>query len=420
MTNATGYKIIVDNGDPIDLGDIRTYTINPGSSYYVIAYTTNEEYYGESKTALIEPECVLSGNLQAEKNYDFESAITLAAGSGWSAYPYGNWGSTSENDSYGPAYIIQDLSGNTCLKIQATAWWPHGVAVWKDLSTNLLTAGTYKVIMDVKLGEPIHTSGSGETLKYDTLTCVLFYNGGQINATSGNIISCTDTGWTRVEYVFSYASDLTDYVQLAMYYWPELTIDNNYVLIDNIKVVAADDANETNLDTKGCGNFEDFYKPTSNVWFGGQFSVLAETSSVGSSIILNGDNHVLKVYNSSSSDNCFIDVTGNALELRQVGTYKVTIKVKTSNVANLGLGFCYYTANGKMGGDVNFSSEEMSKVNNEGWTEITVYYQITEESNAEWANMFFWVYDHNTTNDPSVYTLIDNVVIQRVTGYTIN
>ena len=72
-----------------------------------------------------------------------------------------------------------------------------------------------------------------------------------------NIASCTQDGWTTISYECTIAEVEIDspIAQIDFTYWPEQDLTDNYVLIDNIRIYAKDDAEQKNIGKKGRRSF---------------------------------------------------------------------------------------------------------------------------------------------------------------------
>lgn len=178
--------------------------------------------------------------------------VEVVANSSWGeTYPYGNW--TNQN-----VQIVKD-GDNSCLKIEPTAWYPSMIGFKKDVSTEVGFAGDYKLLIDVK-------SSSNTSVKKGKIDFILVYNGGNIKISDGvsNLSNIKSDSWTTLSFDFSLPSSLSSsYYNLDAYYWAEDNLDNNYVLVDNIRFIKADDL-ENNIDTI-YGGFEHFHHEVSSI-----------------------------------------------------------------------------------------------------------------------------------------------------------
>lgn len=173
-----------------------------------------------------------------------ENKIALQAHGQWTNYPYGNW--TDQEIE-----IIND-NGNTCMRMEPISWYPDKIGFKKDISTTILQSGSYRLLIDVKAGTNEH-SNKGK------LDLLMIYNGGKVAISDGifNLGTVKQDSWTTLEFEFTMPSGIrSDYLNLDGYFWPEVSLGGNYILIDNIRIVKSDDETNTNLDVLGFGDFE--------------------------------------------------------------------------------------------------------------------------------------------------------------------
>ena len=192
-------------------------------------------------------------------NYVYEDkTITLAADKSWDASlaPYCTEGSGND------FYIIND-GVNAALKIKTVNPWPAFTQFKKLVPGSLNVSGTtYRLLIDVKLGSNAAVPTSKLDIQYfypstSGIGSVIISDGRQLQ----NVGSVNSNGWTTLEYEFTIGEGaLTDWANITFIYWCEGALDeNNYVLVDNIRVVAADQTN-VNLDTIGNGDFEIYFE----------------------------------------------------------------------------------------------------------------------------------------------------------------
>lgn len=173
--------------------------------------------------------------------------IELPGFSQWLQYPIGNF--TDQK-----AYIETD-SVNTYLKLVPIEWWPKTTGITKDTGSLLTKAGTYVLKFDIKGSDLI------DSVKKGKLDIHFNYNGGNIKLIDGvhNLSKVSNDEWITMEYEFSITDDLnSNWSNFVFYYWPEDSVVNNYLLLDNIEIYAKNDVNKTNLDEYGMGDFEGF------------------------------------------------------------------------------------------------------------------------------------------------------------------
>lgn len=412
VENATGYKAIVGDAET-DLGTTRTFTVpanavNDGCT--IVAYTTNEAYYQTSTRDLIFT--TATENLQSKLNGDFEQIITVPAQSQWGlTYPYGNWNAMDYQ-------IITESNGNTCAKLQPYEWWPKDICMKKDCSGNIVNVGTYVIAIDVKLGPNVNVPNG-------KIVFALIYNGGYrtIADINANIASCTTDGWTTIEYEYTITAEdniSSGWSQLDFFYWPEVDLTDNYVLIDNIRVYAKDDATKTNLDGIAGGDFEMFSERsfTQNKWYIND-TILIEPNAIGSSIVVEEGNRVFKAYTNGVA--CEFDLKGNTA-IANGGIYKMTLQIKLGKdnalFDSLGMTAWAWTTDNNDPHQIvaNTSFSKLETVNKDDYTTLEMYFTAESLANCKAINLFFWVgLNNGTLQSADNYALIDNVTIQQVT-----
>ena len=201
------------------------------------------------------PTCTEAGNVSyfhcelCEGNFVYSSdAITLPANSGWDSnvWPVGNFFPTD-------TYIVADNT-NTSYKLQPKAWGQL-TGLKKDSGKALTNAGTYVLEFDVK------SSSAVEAVSHGKIDIHFFYNGGKVMITDGvyNLATISNTEWTTLMFEFVVPEGIvSDYTNIDFYYWPEKSLEDNYVLVDNICVYAKGDESKTNLDNLGMNDFEGY------------------------------------------------------------------------------------------------------------------------------------------------------------------
>ena len=413
VDSATGYKAIV-GGEEIELGSERRFVVPTSAiaeGIKIAAYTTNEQYYGQSETEV--RFSVSEENLQKDYNCDFEKSvlpITVPSKTEFKvAYPYGNW-STMDYQ------IIAEADGNVCAKLQPTAWYPKSVILKKDCSVDVVKPGTYVLAIDVKLGPNQH-------IPEGKIVIALVYKGGSktIANVAKNIASCTQDGWTTISYEYTVAEGEINstYAQIDFTYWPEKDLTDNYVLMDNIRIYAKDDAEQKNIDKKGGGDFEIFSEKEfkSNKWYVGN-TILIEKSAIGSGIVEEEGNKVFKAYTNGVA--CEFDLKGN-LAIANGGLYKMTMKIKlgagNTKFDSLGMTAWVWTTDDSNAHQIvrNTSFGGLNLVNKDDYVTLEMYFSADNLPNCRAINLFFWVGLNNTEQLADNFALIDDVTIQQVT-----
>ena len=211
------------------------------------------------------PTCTEDGNISylecenCHTKYAYgDTSITLQANQGWgdSLAPY------CTEDSSNDFFIVNDGGVNAALKIKTVQVWPKFNQIKKLVPGSLNVVGaTYRLLIDVKLGANPALPTSKLDIQYyypiaGGLGRVIISDGRQLQ----NVGAVNSTGWTTLEYEFTIGENaLTDWANITFIYWCEGALDDdNYILVDNIRVVAIDDLTNTNLDTIGNGDFENY------------------------------------------------------------------------------------------------------------------------------------------------------------------
>lgn len=410
VENATGYKAIVGDAET-DLGNALTYTIPANAvtdGCKIVAYTTNESYFATSEKLLTFT--TVTENLQASLNGDFEEVVKVPSNSQWGlTYPYGNWSAMDYQ-------IITESNGNTCAKLQPYDWWPKDIVLKKDCSGNIVNVGTYVIAIDVKLGPNVNVPKGN-------IVFALAYNGGYrtIADIGVNIASCTTDGWTTISYEYTITAEdniSSSWAQLDFTYWPETDLTDNYVLIDNIRVYAKDDATKTNIDGIAGGDFEIFSTFNENKWYVND-TILIEPNGIGSGIVNEDGNRVFKAYTKGVT--CEFDLKGNT-SIANGGIYKMTLQIKLGADNQLfdSLGFtawAWTTDDGDAHQIVqNTVFGKLDTVGKDGYSTLEVYFTADNLANCKAINLFFWVgLNNGILQSADNYALIDNVTIQQVT-----
>lgn len=227
-------------------------------------------------------------SVEAIETIQNDEVIEVVANSTWGdTYPYGNW--TNQN-----VQIVND-NGNSCIKMAPTAWYPSMIGFKKDVSTDVGQPGSYKLVLDVK------SSDSPNPAK-GKLDFILVYNGGEIKISDGvlNLGSINHTDWTTLSFDFTVGSSIaSSYFNLDVYYWAEIALENNYVLLDNIRIVKTDNP-DVNVD-KIFGEFEHFHHEAKSVELSldGEFEI-GKNMPISLNLSLEDVNEKQKIYGNSS------------------------------------------------------------------------------------------------------------------------
>ncbi len=179
--------------------------------------------------------------------------IVVQANSSWGeTYPYGNW--TDQEIK-----IVKDGNDNSCLKIQPTAWYPSKIGFRKDVSTDVLQAGVYQLKVDVK-------SSAISSVSAGKIDFILVYEGGSLPISDGisNLTEIKSDSWTTLSFDFNVGTSVnSDYAHLDAFYWAEETLENNYVLVDNIRFLEKNTGKD--IDKVYGGDFEFYHNDVESV-----------------------------------------------------------------------------------------------------------------------------------------------------------
>lgn len=359
-------------------------------------------------------------DLMSGLNGDFEAVQTTFRHNSTAAfdyYPYGNW--SDKNGDVGGWYYIQPEPGNESnyvIKQPAVVWYPGNTTVKKDLSANTAKTGTYELSFDVKVSESAKTLNNGTVtgnlVGYcwcDEVADFKFLDlSANWNQRTGDL---STTEWTNIRCRYVITENHT-FNQFNLIYWPEGNVgEDNYVLIDNIKVFKVTDgiADESvNIDTIGGGDLE-MFNPNNTVQSFNQYVHVENpvVDKAGTKVI--DDNRVM--FMGGDNKPVAMNIVGPDTLAQVSGTYKVSMKVKKGTASTMSC--------------INFNAWDLmnwqdpintSSVTTDGWTTVSGYYNITaNEARVGRVSLFFCV---DKTAAPyggaEDYVLIDNISIQRV------
>lgn len=409
VDSAKGYKLYDNDKIIADLGDVLTCAISPDSthSYTVEAYTDVEGYrnYSEKSNAI---SVTVGENLQASKGTDFDGFASLEVKNNWDDIPnyYHNSNET------GKVWIVNDGTNSFAQLLPVD---DAGTAtITKACSTDILKAGTYKVSMDVKLGNAF----DGELLfgLWDGVAWAPSWPLAEIDTSRAN----SET-WTTVTYEYTLSEAKTGtYANLDIAYYCGTANTENYVLIDNIQVINT--ATNSNADTMGSSDFEGIVTyPTGLLATGGW-----KQDNTGNDVIF-VSNTVLEndLVVDSSGDRCFkfytstgastnVNFAGNPA-FATAGMYKMSVKVKLGLAATKvdNLGFRFYALNDLGVGDIRFDG--LDKLNSSEWVTLETYFTVPATVSTHYINMNFWAFTHNDEiGSVDNYVLVDDIEVRAV------
>ena len=405
VPGADGYNIYIDNQFYADLGNVLKFNVPLDKDltylFNVEAYSNDDEYIylSEKSSGLTVEVKQETTNLQKGLGTDFERFNKSYYINGVWIEKYVNFG--------GGQVIIMNEDNNGFAKLlptenSATSTITH------EANLKILKVGTYVISMDVKLG-----SASDGTLSFgisDDLAS-LWEEKQVIDISSAN-----QEGWTTVSYEYTVDAVLQGtYAHLEIEYAALLPGNDNYILIDNIKINTK--GSSTNLESKNNYDFENLYKRllTTPDWKSDGYNnvIYVSDDDLENSIVTIDGNTVFKAY--SSKGKCSsANFKGNT-SIATAGVYRLTIKVKGGPDANrLGsIGVRLFGENSFKVVDVRFDGVE--KVNSEEWTTLELTFVVNATKNTTFVNIEIYAFTHNDENSsPDNYVLIDDISVYRI------
>lgn len=262
---------------------------------------------------------------EVEAVADNNAAIPVVPNGSWGeTYPFGNW-------STQPVEIIKD-GDNSCLKMAPTEWYPSMIGFKKDVSTDVIKVGEYQLLVDVK-------SSGIAAINKAKIDFILVYEGGDVKISDGvaNLEDVNDSEWITLTFDFKIETSInSSYVNLDAYYWAEDTLDNNYVLIDNIRFIRKGDDTFKNIDKIYGGDFEFYHNEVETVSLAISHDFeIGKAMPVELNVSFKGSNSLSQIYANSDilvnyeiSDETVLkaDADGNLVAIA-LGTSKVKVIV---------------------------------------------------------------------------------------------
>lgn len=408
IPNATGYNLYV-NGTLYDVENVLEYTVSYKEGIYnfaVEAYTSASDYYHIGKKSDVLTIKVSDGvNLQQNMGTDFEGFVN------YKQIPYnvpmntfyGNYGDGKveiifgENNNYAKLTPLYDGSSSK---------------LTKSCNVNVLSAGTYLLEFDIYLGNDV----DGE-LSFN------LWNGAEWLFNEDkfiNILELSFRQWTKVSVQYELTSDkIGEYANLDLKYVVTSATQNNYILVDNIKII--DTATNENVDLDTNNGF-DLFIPTDKSlstpdWkkdvFGRDVIYISDDinlPSLENELVLDGNNSVLKAYTSSKNHTAFTLAANK--DIAQTGIYRVSIKVKLGKDAVIvdNIGFRLKSNIDLIIPDIEFKG--LDTLSTEEWVTLEVTFGLVNDVKVDFLNLDFWVYTHNDfVKSPDNYVLIDDLAI---------
>lgn len=415
VEGAEGYYVYNQGKLLADVKDASFYNLpaidNKIYSIEVEAYTNNELYFKNSKkSSKIQTIVSLGNNIQANAGTDFERFKDFDKPKQLTALLDAD--NIYANFSTGEVIALKDEKQNACVKLHPTANDSYATLTHAaDVRT--LKAGTYVISMDVKLGS--EADGQLSFGFYDGVSWAPGYR------TSLDISKANTQDWTNVFYEYTLSADKTGtYSNLDIGYCGVTNSTNNYVLIDNIKII--DKATEKDVNVDRNNNFEGFFSFSNPGWYNGGSGagiVYVSKESVENSIMKtktddNKDTVAFKAY-SSDQKGASVAFKGSKT-IATEGDYKISIKVKlgpdAKNVGPIGFRMHSNTSSFKV---VDHTFNGIENANGENWTVIDTVFNVKQTIAVEWINIEVWTFTHNDEiQSPDNYVLIDDLEIYKV------
>ena len=399
VANATGYKVYANDEVLSDVGDQLIYQIpnlsTEGIIYSVMAYTNVGGYKEESTKSNSCKVSVTYGENNLSKG-DFESTTVDTVIPNDCV-----WYNGFLNNHTGSTKVI-NVNGNYVCEMRPNEY-NNNVILTLPVGSSTIMAGTYRVYLDVYKGN----AADGE-LFLGICDANLWHFG---NVTV-EVPEANESGWSKVVYEYTITNGTTgDWANFDLGYRSPTLDENDYIYVDNFKIVKIKGDTETRVDIALQGDFELFgsdYLLTESDWKANH-TIFVEASSLENKLIVEDGNTYLKAYTTSNALVEFDLFADDAFN--QNGTYLVTMKVKLgadSNVTNIG--FRFWGDPRPTSSDYQFNVEG---INSNDWTTVSAYVTINDFTDPLWVNMFFWVFtDNNVVNSVENYVLIDDISIQ--------
>ena len=435
VDNATGYALYNGTDLVSDLGNVTTYKV--GDTYLadtpltILAYTTNEDYASESNKSnevTVEKKVI---NLNANIGTDFEgySSSTKLSSNGWKSDSSSRKVLGIQSSYEGNSIVEED--GNSVVKMYGTRS-DNLTRIGIDVNDEIKNIGMYKASIKVKLGP-----------KADDIGKILFkFHDKTKGITNANRVSesiffkdenttttLSKTEWTTLEVEFAIPSKLASdddlfIVLIAYTNNYNLKDEENYLLVDDLEFFKLSDEVSIGSDFEGYSASTDL---STSGWKTDSFgrSVIGIQSGYQSNeIIEENGNSVVKMYGTRSDNLTRIGIDVDD-EIKNIGTYKASIKVKLGPKAD-NIGKILFKFHDKAKGITNanrvsesifFKDENTTTtLSKTEWTTLEVEFTI-EETLASNSDLFIVLiaYTNNyTAKDPDNYLLIDDLVMTKL------
>lgn len=405
ISGADGYKVYIDNEFYADLGNVSKFNFPLDKdaiySINVEAYSSNPEY------------CELSEKSEAVSVDVKHDTINLQHGLGTDFERFNKtyylndvWIQNYANFGNGQVLVMKE-DDNAFAKLSPTNKSLLSTLT-HDASVKILKAGTYVFSMDVKVGSAIDGAVSfriydGKTWTWDKAQVI-------------DISSANSQDWTTVKCEYVIDADLVgDYAHLEIYYDALVVGNDNYIMVDNIKISTK--GSSKNLESGNNYNFDHFYEKmlsTSNWKSDGKNSVVyVSDDSLENGFVTIDDNTVFKAYTSFAKCTS-VNFKGNP-SIATEGVYELTVRVKGGPDANkLGsIGVRLFGDNSFKVVDVRFDGVE--NINSEKWTTLKLTFVVKQTKVTDYVNIEFYVYTNNDEDSsPDNYLLVDDLSVYKI------
>lgn len=306
------------------------------------------------------------------------------------------------------SFELIDKDGEEVLKLNA-----NGGVNWEHNNYNVSTlygprlkfpAGTYKVKIDVMLGEVSENQS--------------FYFGSFINAESGwfpayrqpvALTTASTTEWKTVETEFVIDADKTGAMEIAFGSLATGLTENSFLLVKNarfLRVLEGDELTQVlNVFPRECAF---------SGWVDGVYNGRAQNTVA---FEYHDGLYVLKTYTEES--NIPFTLSCHSSVIDAVGTYRLTMKVKlgpaATGVNNIGFRTTVQSGFTKpWQGDTVFNLAPLEGAHDDFVT-LTYNINVTDASNTGWMNLDFWIFTHNNEiQNPDNYVLVSEIALRKV------
>lgn len=413
VDNAIGYRLYDGEVLVEDLGDVLSYSLSGEAgtfNYSLEAYTDEAGYLENSKKSKsVEIHTEKSASYQEVMRTDFEGfkankplIYREPVEDTWEQ-GFGNFGAgkvevvLDEDNAYGKLH--PQLNGEVS-------------TITKACNVDVLKAGNYRFEVDVKIG-----------YEFDGTLSYGIYNGSEWLPSESKValdLSNIDAGeWVTVSSTYTLTEDKLGFANLDLEFKAGRASLNNYVLIDNFRII--NESTGLNVDIDTHNDFEGFRVSLDgllsqpNVWAKDNIGdIIYVDQKLENEVIKENDNYVLKAYTSNTDHTAFTLPIHR--DVATQGIYQMSIKAKlgagATNVDNIGFRL---SANNPLGTqDMVFDS--LDTLSSEEWVTLTKTFVINQDVSVDFINADFWVFTHNDEiNNINNYVLIDQVDVYKIT-----